>query len=732
MYQFENPNMDRASRVVSVSNTSSQNGTPIVDVAAIVGLLWRRKVPIILCALIAIVLAMAALTVVPRKFTASTRILIPPIGLNVTEKEVTPRAQSDGASVTQVESQMRVMVSDHVLRQVVIAENLAADTEFGTKVGGLLDLPRSLLRGLVGGTRSTGESNEARALRLFRKSVQAKRVKNSYVVDLHVSTLDAGKSARLANAIAQTYVTSEVTVNAGTAKRVSGALSVRAEELNRRLHDAEKKVERYKIENNIVDVGVGKDGRLLSEDRLTQMTEQISLAQARVSQAAAKAAQIERLRVEGLDAGVLPEAVQSAAIAQLRTRFANAHQTVAVLEQALGERHPRLVAARAQVADVQRSINAELRRIGSSIRGELERGKSDVADLARKLKTLERSTQTTKQSLVGLRNLERDANASRVVYEAFLVRARETGEQHGLDTSGARVISEAVPPIKYAGPRTLLLLLVAGFLGAGLGSVGVVARERFATPVQSIEGIGALTGLPVLGVVPGLELADDAQVEPLSNGAGLLNTRGLPAVVLQRPDSAASLSFRRLDRSLRSLGTVGSGRLVVVTAPADGHGKSTVALNIALAANESGAQVLLADGDTVNQCLSQASGLAADVTVRPAPVSGNIPLTPIFTGLENNLKFVSVAALSSVSSGSNAAVPLSRVLPELSKGFDMVVVDACTLSSGQDLAGLLSVSDDVIAVIRRDKSKTRQLEQAMALLHPFSMRVRGSIIIDDM
>ncbi len=731
MYQFENPNINGASPVVPISNTLSQTGTPILDVAEIVGLLWRRKALVFLCALIAVMLAIAVLTVVPRKYTASTRILIPPAGLNVTEKEVTPRAQSDGANVTQVESQMRVMVSDQVLRQVVVSEGLADDEEFGRRVAGPLDLPRALLSFLKGPSKTSSEPREARALRLFRKSVEAKRVKNSYVVDLHVTSLDASKSSRLANAIAQTYVASEVTVNAGTARRVSGALSARAEELNRGLHEAEKKVERYKIENNIVDVGVGKDGRLLSEDRLTQMTEQLSLAQARVSQASAKAAQIERLKTEGLDTGVLPEAIQSEAIAQLRNRFANAHQTVAVLEQALGERHPRLAAARAQVADVQRSINAELTRIGSSIRGELERGKSDVADLTRKLRSLERSTQNTKQSLVGLRNLERDVNASRIVYEAFLVRARETGEQHGLDTSGARVISEAVSPISHAGPRTLLVLLFAGFVGAGLGSVGVIARERFGKPKQSVDGIGQLTGYPVLSVIPGDELTDDAQAQPLSKGAGLLSTSGLPAVVLHRPDSATSLAFRRLDQFLRSLGSTGSGRLVVVTSPMDGHGKSTVALNLALAANEAGARVLLVDGDNVGQCLSIASGSPTANPAQAGSGTGNLIVTPVFTGLENNLKFASVASLSSALVGGDTIAPLSRLLPGLARDYDILVVDACTLSSGQDLAGLLAVSSDVIAVIRRDKSTAGQLEQTMTPLRPVSSRVRGTVIIDD-
>ena len=79
--------------------------------------------------------------------------------------------------------------------------------------------------------------------------------------------------------------------------------------------------------------------------------------------------------------------------------------------------------------------------------------------------------------MVGLRELERDAQASRSIYEAFLVRARETGEQEQLDTKNIRVLSKAdLPQRRSSPPSSLVLALAAMMLGAAAGTGLVLVR----------------------------------------------------------------------------------------------------------------------------------------------------------------------------------------------------------------------------------------------------------------
>ena len=84
-----------------------------------------------------------------------------------------------------------------------------------------------------------------------------------------------------------------------------------------------------------------------------------------------------------------------------------------------------------------------------------------------------------------LRELEREVEASRAVYQAFLTRARETGEQQSIDNTNARVISKATPPRDKSWPPRLLLLAVALVGGLGIGTGAGLMREYFDESVHS-------------------------------------------------------------------------------------------------------------------------------------------------------------------------------------------------------------------------------------------------------
>src|SRR5208337_1617593 len=106
-----------------------------------------------------------------------------------------------------------------------------------------------------------------------------------------------------------------------------------------------------------------------------------------------------------------------------------------------------------------------------SARSEYESARANEEALARNLETLKHNAITTNEAIVTLRELERDVQASRAVYESFLVRARETGEQERVDTKNIRVISRADPPLRRSFPPSNLLLAVGALLiGVGAGS----------------------------------------------------------------------------------------------------------------------------------------------------------------------------------------------------------------------------------------------------------------------
>ncbi len=420
----------------------------------------------------ALALALVADFVITPSYRAVSQILIGPADLRVVEKATMPAAQTADANVIQVESETRILTSDKVLRRVVDSEQLTSDPEFAPR-------SRSLMTTLweaagIGSAAKPGDA-ELAALRQLQENVTAKRSERTYVVDLMVDTADPEKSARVANAIAQAYLDEQTDARAEAARRVTGSFSSRLSELRERVRDAEELVERYKREHNIV----GASGRLVDEQQLTELNNQLGMAKARTAEAKSRHEQLQRQQRGGADPGATAEAVASNTIGRLREQYAAVARQQANLAAELGPRHPWVIDARAQVRNAQQLITEELTRVAEANRNDYERALANENSLASSLDALKRKVMDTSLAFVKLRELERESEASRAVYESFLGRAREMREQERLDTANVRVLSDAQPPQDRAWPPRRLIMLLGALMAGALGGIGLAYVVEF-------------------------------------------------------------------------------------------------------------------------------------------------------------------------------------------------------------------------------------------------------------
>jgi polysaccharide biosynthesis transport protein len=428
--------------------------------------LWRRKSLIALTVAMALLLSLGADLVMTPRYRAVSQILIGPVDLRVVEKTVMPPAQTADANVIQVESETRILTSDRVLLRVVDNEKLTSDPEFGAGAPSLMSRLRVSLG--FGSQAKTGDA-ELAALRQLQRSVSAKRSERTYVVDVIVETADRDKSARIANAIAQAYLDEQTAARAEASRRATDSLSARLSELRERVRNAEEQVELYKREHNII----GPTGRLVDEQQLTELNNQLTTAKARTAEAKARYEQIIRLQRSGADSGSTSEAVQSNTIGRLREQYATIARQEANLAAELGPRHPWVIDARAQVRNAQQHITEELSRVAEANRNDYERALANENSLANSFDVLKRKAMDTSLAFVKLRELEREAEASRAVYESFLGRAREMREQERLDTTNVRILSDAQPPQDRSWPPRRLIILLAGLMLGILGGTGL-------------------------------------------------------------------------------------------------------------------------------------------------------------------------------------------------------------------------------------------------------------------
>src|ERR1700761_7127505 len=435
-------------------------------------LLWRRKVAIAAAGLVCACAAVAIGKSLTSKFSASAELYVDPRELQLVDRELTPRAQDVSGLSMVVESQARLITSNSVLRRVIQDPHIDKDPEFGgdsqSTMGSLLGL-----FGLHGHT--TENDNDTAALDALDRHITIRKTERSFVVDIEVWSHEPAKAAKLANALANAYLADSKSTQATAARRATKELSGRLKELQQRLRDAENALAVYKAQNNFV----GTQDSLLSDQQLSASNQRLAAAHAATLDAQARLDQIEKSRNNSVDPGAVPEVLQSPTIADLRSQYAEVRKKYAELSAELGPLHPALKQMEKQVEDLRRPINEEGDRVAQSAKNDLIRAHDYETSLTKALDGQKRQSVQLSQASVRLRELERDVEANRDVYQSFLKRARETQEQESLNTSASRVIGEATVPQRRSFPPAMSLLAMLGFLLGALGASGwAVAIDR--------------------------------------------------------------------------------------------------------------------------------------------------------------------------------------------------------------------------------------------------------------
>ncbi|WP_188849106.1 GumC family protein [Aureimonas glaciei] len=450
---------------------------PVIDPVYVAKAVWNSKLLIVATTILGLGLAVALAISTPKRYTATTQILMDPRDLKVVANEITPNGLPSEGTLALVESQTAVIMSSNILSRVIAKADLEADPEFnGTSVGGLSGWLPPALTSLFAGTDAAQGDREYRTLERLRRAMTVSREAKSFVINLSVESTDPEKAARIANLTSEVFIAEQGRVQSDTARRATDSLSSRLAELRQSVVRAESAVEDYKSQNALIGVG----GRLVDDEYITRTNDRLARARGDITALRVKADSMRSASVEDVVRGTLPEELASEALVRLRQTYAELAQQQAVLGTKLGPRHPQRIASEGALTASRQAIAGELQRIVAAAQTELARAEATERDLTAQLDELKDKQVTTSGAFVKLRELEREVDASRAVYEAFLLRARETGEQESLNTANVRVISEATPPLLPSSLSRKTVVVAGGLLGflAGIGIAGLAAMFR--------------------------------------------------------------------------------------------------------------------------------------------------------------------------------------------------------------------------------------------------------------
>ncbi|PQZ48077.1 chain-length determining protein [Ochrobactrum sp. MYb15] len=462
-------------------DASNTEWKPLIDPRiAIEVVKGSRKLLIATTLIGGIAAALYAMTI-PQMYVASTDILVDPRSIKTVGTELTPGQLPTDASLAIAESQARLLDSSSVLLKVISQADLTKDPEFNgsfvpTGIAGFFAQLKSMIKP---NTASEGQALETRVLYNLYDSLTIGRDAKTFIYSISVKTRSPEKSAEIANLVGSVFQTELDSLQSDAARRNAEELSKRLADMRASVEKAEQATADFRASRDLVDV----DGKLISDNDLTRLNDQLTNQRAETVRLQARVQVLNDATTGSVISGTLPEDLRSNTLTALRAQYALASQSANGASTQLGPRHPQLIQLQSQKQTVLNDIDAELRRIRASLQVEVQRSAQQERDLNTRLAQLKSQQANSNDDRVKLRELEREASTLRSVYEAFLLRSRETTEQQGITTTNVRVISEARPPLDPAG-SSRKLIVIAGLIAGLLAGLAITAVRNFGRLVR--------------------------------------------------------------------------------------------------------------------------------------------------------------------------------------------------------------------------------------------------------
>jgi succinoglycan biosynthesis transport protein ExoP len=670
----------------------------------------RRQSPIFLVLIpCAMALGFVYLLTAPSIYTAVAKIVIDP------RKEPTSQQQQTMIDMTidpaAVPTQVEILTSDNINLSVINDLKLTEDPEFIGPDTGLVGTIFNLISHTFHLESARSELQlQQKALARFEARRTVRRIPQAYAIEISFQSIDAGKAARIANAISDAYVVDQLDAKYQSTRRASAWLQDRIMSLRAEASADVRALMKFRQQNNIVESG----GKLMNEQQLSEVNTQLVLARAAAAEAKARLDSIQKIMSQDIPDVSVTDALKSEVIIKLRQQYLEIAGRESIWAKKYGPDHLATIALRNQMSELRRNVADEMAKIAQSYKTEYEIALSREASIERSLAVAVEVSHVTDNAQVKLRELESNAQTSRTMYDNFLQRYTETVQQQSVPMSEARLISRATPPAHRSQPSTWFVL-AATTLGGTMAAFGVAAlREasdrtfRTSAQIEDVLKVSCIAVLPFLK--PTIPKPDDTQ----EHAAAFVERRHInPTVSLSRhvidePFSHFTESLRALKMIVDLNSIVETKKVIGVTSSLTHEGKSIIAANFGALVAHAGSRVILVDGDLRNPSLtrrltpSAPAGLL-DVAKRQIALDD-----AVWTDPESGLIFLPGSPRSAKLMHPNeilGSAAVRSLIDKLRGAFDYVIIDLPPLAPVVDTLATTGFIDSYVYVVEWGQTK---------------------------
>lgn len=535
-------------------------------------------------------------------------------------------------------------------------------------------------------------------------------VPNTQLVDVGFYAQSPELAALVANTMGDVYIENHLDAKLNVTTKASQWLSARLDELLVNLRESEERLQQFKESEGLLDI----DGTVgLVSREMSELTAQLSVARQRRDDARSLLNLVRRKGADQIDSlDGLSEVTGHRLIQEMQKSEVSAAANVAELSKRYGPKHSKMIAAKAQLAEVRSTMRTQVRKLVQGIEQEYQTLNASTLALEQQLENAKSKYQEQSRVEVQYRELQREVESNRRIHETFLNRMKETGAVADFNAAHARFTDMALPPLYPSKPKKKMILAISLFAAALVACFVALAHNSLTDTITAGDQVESKLANKLLGVIPHQKVK------------GRLGPKHFFS-----PDTTSFAESWRTVRTAYLLAHLDDGaKRICITSTVPGEGKSTSALNFSLALSQL-EKVLLIEADLRKPVLASALNLAR---YQPG-LSNLISETHVAKDCIYNVPDTNLDVMVAGTPVSNplellASPKFKAMLNKLPQTYDRIIVDTAPVDVVSDALVVSRVVDSTIYVVKYGKVRRSLIQRSLARLFSAQTKVDGIVL----
>ena len=579
-----------------------------------------------------------------------------------------------------------------LMQRVVRALDLTRNSDFMPPPDGGVAYSEDALAGAMGGMVSP----------LIRRGTR--------LIDVFVQHGDPKMAQLIANSVGREYIRQSIERRSGTSEIALQFLMEESERLKKKVRDSEQALQDYREVQKSVSF---ENQENIVLDKLKDLNSKLTAVKADRMRLESDFAQIRQY--EGNVEKLLTVASISnhPTVTDLKKEIQSLEANIATLSQRYKDKHPKMIAVRTQLGEVQSNLRQNVLKLPTQMQSEFEKTSAQERSFEAALSEQENSALGQSKKTIRYKELQRDLETDRALFESVLKRMKETDLSKGIQADPVQVVEAATfnpTPIRPDRTRAIATGIILG-LAAGLGII--LLLMYLDSSVKTVDQAEKVFGLPTVAAVP--QLKDLAQDTTL--------------VMARDPNSVVAESFRSLRASLALLGPEAERKITLFTSALPGEGKSFCCTNYSISLAQQNLRTLVIDADMRRPSLHKIFKIPRNNAGLTEYLVGTATLEEAAQKTEMDNLFVLLGG----EKAPNPAELLSgngfgELLSEALKSFDRIVVDTAPLVPVSDTLLLLPYIQTVCMVVQGGKTPRNAVVRAIEVMKKVGQRPDGIVL----